>query len=150
AELERIVSDIRGRQDHSKPALDIFGAAEGQELDLCGTYRTNQQAHESGSAITAPAVVTGSILMAVSDPEAAGKRREPAQTDGNPVLELKSAKEALVGADAFQPSLVILECEAGDADLVEQYVNGMRHRPTDVPLLVVADQQDAVPRSEAI
>lgn len=106
------MSDTREGQDLVKPKLDIFGAAEGQELDLLGTDTADQQRiHGSGNA-TAPAVVTGSILIAVRDPVAAGTIREAAKADGISLLELGSAKEVFAAVDAFQPPVVILEYES--------------------------------------
>jgi hypothetical protein len=41
-ELARIIDDICSRQASSEPTLEIFGAAEGQELELCGTEFADQ------------------------------------------------------------------------------------------------------------
>ncbi len=142
------MSDTREGQDLVKPKLDIFGAAEGQELDLLGTDTADQQRiHGSGNA-TAPAVVTGSILIAVRDPVAAGTIREAAKADGISLLELGSAKEVFAAVDAFQPPVVILEYESCGADCIEQYVEGVGRGPAGASLLIVADQEDKLPRSE--
>jgi phosphoribosyl 1,2-cyclic phosphodiesterase len=41
-ELARIIDDICSRQASSEPTLEIFGAAEGQELELSGTEFADQ------------------------------------------------------------------------------------------------------------
>jgi phosphoribosyl 1,2-cyclic phosphodiesterase len=46
-DLSRIIDDIRSRKSGSKPALEIFGAAEGQELELGGMGVANRK--EKGS-----------------------------------------------------------------------------------------------------
>ena len=45
--------------------------------------------------------------------------KEAAQADGIAVVEVSSAKEALVAMPAVQPSLMILERGQGDADALE-------------------------------
>ena len=151
AELSRIIEDIRSRKAGSKPPLEIFGAAEGQELELCGMRVADHKktVHDNRSA-TAPAVVRGSVLLSLADPTAARTIREVAEADDILVLETGSVKEALESAQALKPSLMILEQQNDDTDLIERYVEAARHGFADVPLLIVADQEELVPRLDAV
>lgn len=151
AELTRIIDDVRSRTAGSKPALEIFGAAEGQELALSGTgLAGRKKTVRDNRSATAPAVVRGSILMSVADAAAAQTIREAAEADDILVLEAGSVNEALTGVQAVKPSLMILERRPGDTDLIERYVEAARHGFADAPLLIVADQEELVPRSDAV
>jgi len=66
------------------------------------------------------------------------------------VLEACSVKEALTSVQALKPSLIILERLPDDTDLIERYVKAARHGFADVPLLIVANQEELVPRSDAV
>jgi DNA-binding response OmpR family regulator len=80
--------------------------------------------------------------MAVKDPVAANTLREAAQADDIAVLESGSVNEALATARSVQPSLIILEWGLSDVDSLER-VQGMGNEPAnDVPILVVADQEE--------
>jgi AmiR/NasT family two-component response regulator len=151
AELTQIVDDIRSRTAGSEHSLEIFGAAEGQELELCQTDAADREeaVHDNRSA-TAPAVVRGSILMCVADPAAARTIREAAESDDILLLEAGSAEDALRGLEALRPSLMVIERQSDDTDSVERYLEAAPHGFANVPLLVVADREELVPKSDAV
>lgn len=143
--IEEIVRKIHEDQRGMAQALDIFAAAEGQGLEL--KRRDNSSASpvtmsKEATLSNEPALVSPLLLMAVKDPVAANTLREAAQADDIAVLESGSVNEALATARSVQPSLIILEWGLSDVDSLER-VHGMGNEPAnDVPILVVADQED--------
>lgn len=143
--IEEIVRKIHEDQRGMAQALDIFAAAEGQGLEL--KRRDNSSASpvtmsKEATLLNEPALVSPLLLMAVKDPVAANTLREAAQADDIAVLESGSVNEALATARSVQPSLIILEWGLSDVDSLER-VQGMGNEAAnDVPILVVADQEE--------
>lgn len=141
--IDQIVMKARDDQRGIAPALEVFAAAEGQELELKGSalpLLTRNEATISG----VPALVRPLILMAVEDHVAANTLREAAEADDIAVVEAGAVNEALAAAKSIEPSLIILDWGRGDgADALKLY-NGIRDgRMHDVPILVVADEEQA-------
>lgn len=134
-EIEDIVSGIRSNEANAAAGLDIFAAAEGQNLEL----QLTEGAIVSDEALisSTPALATPVILMAVRDPIAADTIRGAAQEDGIALLEVGRADEALSTATTAQPSLVILEWGPETADLLAREDVAAR----DIPIVVVADEE---------
>jgi len=146
--IEQIVRHARDNQCGKAPDLDIFAAAEGQSIELRARGDTSPLTVSNETMISdAPALVSPLLLMAVKDPVAADTIREAAQADDIAVVESGSVTEALAAAKSVQPSLIILEWEAGDPDTLG--LNTRAHgipdeRANDVPIIVVADQEEAL------
>lgn len=145
--IEEIVRKTRNDQRGMAPALDIFAAAEGQGIEL------KTRDHASASSVTmsreatianGPALVSPLMLMAVKDPVAANTIREAAQADDIAVLESGGVSEALATAPSVQPSLIILEWGLEDVDALEQAHGLGNGAANDVPILVVADEEDTL------
>ena len=151
--IEQIVRNVRNDQrDGGTTALDVFAAAEGHLLELKATcapqLRMRTMSNEATSSST-PALVSTLILMAVADPVAVGTIKEAAEADGIAVVEVGSAKEALVAIPAVQPSLMILEWGC-DADALEQFMRDVRGGPAnDMPILIVADEEKSFAQTES-
>ena len=146
--IEQIVRHARDNQCGKAPDLDIFAAAEGQSIELRARGDTSPLTVSNETMISdAPALVSPLLLMAVKDPVAADTIREAAQADDIAVVESDSVTEALAAAKSVQPSLIILEWEAGDPDTLglNTRAHGMPdERANDVPVIVVADQEEAL------
>ena len=146
--IEQIVRHARDNQCGKAPDLDIFAAAEGQSIELRARGDTSPLTVSNETMISdAPALVSPLLLMAVKDPVAADTIREAAQADDIAVVESGSVTEALAAAKSVQPSLIILEWEAGDPDTLglNTRAHGMPdERANDVPIIVVADQEEAL------
>ena len=146
--IEQIVRHARDNQCGKAPDLDIFAAAEGQSIELRARGDTSPLTVSNETMISdAPALVSPLLLMAVKDPVAADTIREAAQADDIAVVESGSVNEALAAAKSVQPSLIILEWEAGDPDTLglNTRAHGMPdERANDVPIIVVADQEEAL------
>src|SRR5262245_18112561 len=141
---EEIVGKARDDQRNMLPALEIFAAAEGQNLELRG--RDTAVTSNGSTILITPALATPLLLMAVKDPVAANTVREAAQADGITVLESSNVTEALNMAHAVQQSLVILEWGPDDADADEGQKRAHKvadQRALDVPILFVADEDTA-------
>jgi DNA-binding response OmpR family regulator len=145
--IDEIVRKARDDQRGVAPALEVFAAAEGQQLDLKGSAlppMTSNEAATSGG----PALVSPLILLAVEDPAAANTLREAAQADDIAVVEAGAANETLAAAKSVEPSLIILEWGRGDADApdaLELCISGLREGHLhDVPILLVADEEEAL------
>ncbi len=134
-EIEDIVSGIRSNEANAAAGLDIFAAAEGQNLELQLTE--GAIVSDEAPISSTPALATPVILMAVRDPIAADTIRGAAQEDGIALLEVGRADEALSTATTAQPSLVILEWGPETADLLAREDVAAR----DIPIVVVADEE---------
>lgn len=114
------------------PALDIFAAAEGQELRLRPNSNALAPALSSQTTSSdAVGLARPLLLMAMKDPLAANTIREAAQADGITVVEMSSEAQALANVRSVQPSLIILEWEQ-DHDELYNKSSG------DIPIIVVA------------
>jgi phosphoribosyl 1,2-cyclic phosphodiesterase/CheY-like chemotaxis protein len=134
-EIEDIVSGIRSNEANAAAGLDIFAAAEGQNLELQLTE--GAIVSDEAPISSTPALATPVILMAVRDPIAADTIRGAAQEDGIALLEVGRADEALSTATTAQPSLVILDWGPETADLLAREDVAAR----DIPIVVVADEE---------
>ena len=137
--IEQIVEDALDKQRGVTPPLDIFAAAEGQEVRLKASGNASHLTILTDAALSgAPALVSPLLLMAVKDPVAASTIREAAQADDIALLEVESADEALATAQPVRPSLIIIEAGQGDVD--PDKGSGPAN---DVPILVVAEKEEA-------
>jgi len=138
--IEQIVKDALEKQRGVKPPLDIFAAAEGQEVHLKARDNAPRPAISTDAALSdATALVSLLVLMAVKDPIAANTIREAVQADDIALVEVESANEALTTAQSVRPSLIIIEAGQSDAD------PGKGGRSTnDIPILVVAEKEKAL------
>jgi hypothetical protein len=151
--IDEIVRDARGSQIGMTPALDIFAAAEGQELVLQATDRSSpRRMMGNAAAILDPtALVSPLLLLAVEDPVAANTIRDAAQADDIAVLEARGIDEALATAQSVQPSLIILERQGGDADARRlcEGLGGLEDTVAhSIPIILVADERDVLTRNE--
>jgi phosphoribosyl 1,2-cyclic phosphodiesterase len=142
--IEEIVEDARD-QCGSSPPLEIFAAAEGQELTLraCSNALAPAiigQARDSNAADLARPL----LLMAVKDPIAADTIREAAQADDITVVEASSENQALADAQPFRPSLIVLEWQQ-DRNALQLSNKSAR----DIPIIVVAPiEYEAIARAK--
>jgi phosphoribosyl 1,2-cyclic phosphodiesterase/DNA-binding response OmpR family regulator len=137
--IEQIVKDTLEKQRGVRPGLDIFAAAEGQEVRLKASDSTSRPAISTDAALSDTALVSPLVLMAVKDPIAANTIREAVQADDIALVEVESASEALITAQSVRPSLIIIEAGQSDAD------PGKEGRSTnDIPILVVAEKEKAL------
>jgi phosphoribosyl 1,2-cyclic phosphodiesterase/DNA-binding response OmpR family regulator len=145
--IDQIVMKARDDQRGLTPVLEVFAAAEGQELELKGSAApliSSNEANISGM----PALVSPVILMAVEDPVAANTLREAARADDIAVVEAGAVSEALAAARSVEPSLIILEWGRADAealDALERCKSGPLEGPLrDLPILLVADEEETL------
>lgn len=146
AAIDELVRDACSSQTGTSPALEIFAAAEGQELALNAGDRTLPRPSMSNSAanLDPTALVRPLVLMAVADPIAADTIREAAQADDISVVATPGIDEALAAARSVQPSLIILERPQGDDDnrrfsaLLEAMDDGALQ---SMPIVLVADHR---------
>lgn len=135
--IEEIVKGARDQCGISPP-LEIFAAAEGQELTLRAYGNAlapaiSGQTRNSNAADLARPL----LLMTVKDPIAANTIREAAQADDITVVEANSENHALANGHPFQPSLIVLEWEE-DQDALQLH----NKSAGDIPTIVVAPIED--------
>ena len=144
--IEQIVEDALDKQRGVTPPLDIFAAAEGQQVRLKESDNASHLTICTDATLSgAPALVSPLLLMAVKDPVAASTIREAAQADDIALLEVKSADEAMATAEPVRPSLIIIEAGRGDVD--PDKGSGPAN---DVPILVVAEKEEAAWTNTAV
>jgi phosphoribosyl 1,2-cyclic phosphodiesterase len=152
AAIDEIVRKAREAQRGLTPELAIFAAAEGQTVEVRGgSGAPSLPLRNEGTISDAPAVANPLVLMAVMDPVAAATLREAAQADEIAIVETAGVEGALRAVRSLQPSLIVLEWSAETADALKHRagVEGLRsERGDDVPVIVVADEEDALAGSK--
>lgn len=150
--VDQIVKEARDAQSGTEPPLDIFAAAEGLEIELKSSDRAlprrtiiNADTSADSIALTNPL-----LLMAVEDPDAASTIREAARADDIAVVQAANVRQALATAQAVKPSLIILGCEKSDVG--SRWLNAALREGDgtlahDIPIIMVADDQDGVTRT---
>ena len=151
--IDQIVRDARDDQSRMAPALDVFAAAEGQDLELKGNGHAPPRRTISNAATIsdATALVSHLLLMSVDDPVAANTIREVAQADDIAVVEAGNVNEAFVTAQSVQPSLIILGRGRRAADALGfcNLIRGMEDTVAhNIPIIIVADEGDVLTRTE--
>ncbi len=146
--IDHAVETVRARLRENASRMEVFGAAEGQILELkipaakASAHRTGEFQAETPIE---PAFVRRSVLLGIIDPTVAAVLSEALQAEGIPTkfASDKNTTQKLILED--RPSLVMLEhdvphldgmeiCRAIRSDLVAD--------ETKLPIIMVAARQD--------
>jgi phosphoribosyl 1,2-cyclic phosphodiesterase/CheY-like chemotaxis protein len=140
-EVDRLVDVARARVASAGSDLEVFAAAEGQELELGGQPAQRQPRFHGASALLVPEPQRRrTVLLAEHDPEMARRLRESLLAEGLRLVEVADLASALEAAHRDPPSLVLLDLDVPRAQLLEA-CRALRAsedaRVREVPLLVV-------------
>jgi phosphoribosyl 1,2-cyclic phosphodiesterase/CheY-like chemotaxis protein len=144
AALEALVAAARARVAAAGADLEVFAAAEGQELDLRGSSVGNAStASSTGSALLAPTPPTArTVLLAEDDPELALRLAAVLREDGFRLVQVTGLAAALDAAQLAPPSLVLLDLDAPRSALLaacRKLRSSSDPRLHEIPVLLVAD-----------
>jgi len=143
--IDRLVEEARAGLRGTGSALEVFGAAEGQMIELIGEGGTSAKQACEPAILKGSALIEPVLLLAVEDTVAAGTIVEAALADEIRVVETSNPGRALEAARLSRPSLIILEQRTGKADALE-VCNALRRSgdagAADIPIIVVADAAD--------
>jgi hypothetical protein len=149
--IDRIVSAARGNLNSTSAALDVFGAAEGHDVELTSKGNASRRAMSNESAVPdGPALVSPLLLMAITDPVAANTIREAAQADDIAIVEAGSVDEVAAIAKSVRPSLIVQEWRPQDAEgpAIQAQGDTPGAHAGAVPVLFVADAEHDLGRME--
>jgi phosphoribosyl 1,2-cyclic phosphodiesterase/CheY-like chemotaxis protein len=144
AAVEALVEAARARVAAAGANLDVFAAAEGQELELRGSWENGVSAASNASsallARTPP--LAKSVLLAEDDPELAARVAAVLREDGLRLIQVEGLEAALDAAHLAPPSLVLLDVQAPRSEVLAACRKLRRSsdpRLREIPLLLVAE-----------
>jgi len=143
AAVEGLVAAARARVAEAGASLEVFAAAEGQELDLRGsTVESASPASGRGSALLALAPTTArTVLLAEDDPELALRLAAVLREDGLRLVQVTGLAAALDAAQLAPPSLLLLDLDVPRSDLLaacRKLRSSSDSRLREIPVLLVA------------
>ena len=122
------------------PPLDIFAAAEGQEIELVGSVATTAIAEESATSDIGPALAESRALLVVATTEKMTMLTDILMSDGVAVSAAAIDRAETVAA-RIHPSVVVLE----DRDSIDVAALADRLRRScgpDTPIVLVTSRED--------
>lgn len=142
--VDELVTLARTRAAATGAPLEIFAAAEGQDLELRGRCaEESQRASGTGSALLTPAVASARTILLAQDDAALALRLEAVlREDGLRLVKVTGLAEALDAARATPPSLLLLDLDVPRRELLAA-CRTLRSdgdpRLREMPVLLVAD-----------
>ena len=145
AAVDRILEDIRERLLRDGSPLEVFGAAEGQALQLRGeggaAARPAKEQFRANTAIDVSAV-NRPVLLRLADGPSTALLSEALTMEGLPYRVVASDEELLRGVRDENPSLVLLEHQPPRIDgqkITRAVRESERPGEVQVPVVLVAD-----------
>jgi phosphoribosyl 1,2-cyclic phosphodiesterase/CheY-like chemotaxis protein len=143
AAVDVLVDSARERVAKAGAALEVFAAAEGQELELRGSALDSPRAPSpSGSALLdAAPPSTRTVLVAEDDPDVARRLAAALRDDGVHFVQVTELGAALAAARRAPPSLLLLDLAVPRGELLaacRQVRDAADPRLREIPVLVVA------------
>lgn len=154
--VDRIVRDTRAEVERWNCDLTVFGAAEGNEIDLGGRPLDPDSAGPAGFAASAEidnAVLDHSIFLGAVRPAAAKVLREAAEQENLLVTTSASAEAAIREGAGEPPSLVLLDADAAprQSRAVLEALGRVRADGAPSPsAIVIANRQDAALKTGSV
>ena len=117
--------------------MEIFAAAEGMQIELTGeTERPALHEHVSAHTSVSSALMSGKVLIAMTDPASIEKMRKIVSDDHLRETVVAPA-EAVAAVRSEPPSMVVLEYDGGDA--AADILREIRAEMPDMPIMLVTD-----------
>jgi phosphoribosyl 1,2-cyclic phosphodiesterase/DNA-binding response OmpR family regulator len=117
--------------------MEIFAAAEGMQIELTGeAERPALHEHVSAHTSVSSALMSGKVLIAMTDPARIEKMRKIVSDDHLRETVVAPA-EAVAAVRSEPPSMVVLEYDGGDA--AAEILREIRAEMPDVPIMLVTD-----------
>jgi phosphoribosyl 1,2-cyclic phosphodiesterase/DNA-binding response OmpR family regulator len=153
--VDKLLQHAQDRIARTGGQLDVLAAAEGHalELEATGTAHPSSAAQDVlGVSTNQPALKDQSVLISVTDPASAMALSDAVRDDKLTLHVADNAEAALRMMVSRQPSLVVFEHELGGGDALE-VCRAIRREGSayakDVPIVVVADNEEAIDRRVA-
>jgi phosphoribosyl 1,2-cyclic phosphodiesterase len=141
--VECLVASARARAAQVGSPLEVFAAAEGQELDLRGAREEAASAASGGGSalIASASPAKRSVLLAEDDAELALRLGATLGEDGMQLVQVTGLAAALDAAQLDPPSLLLLDLDVPWSELLaacRTLRSAADPRLREVPLLLVA------------
>lgn len=136
--LERMEEQARTRTTARRSSLEIFAAAEGQEIELSGSRR------REGAGISAlrHQPIAGSRVLVVSGNELEGSAiAQELHEDSLVVERARDVEAALAEVNAAEPDLVVVDAHLQGGSGME-LIDALRRQPSlsDLPVLLLTEE----------
>lgn len=114
--IDRIVETVRADLHERGSAMEVFGAADGQIIELQSSTPRPKGAAGSAKAAEAPAIRDSIVILGVADAGLAVTLTEAASAEGVRVVQVSDGASTLKLARSSPPSLVLVEDKLPDID----------------------------------
>ncbi len=147
--IDRIIGELNASATAKASAMEVFGAAEGQVLELSSAAdAVRGQTAGEGSAIAPPAsaVVGHSVVLGVADPMTAATLLEALQADDIATILATDGEAVLRRVREDRPSLVILDHHLPGIDgpgVCRAIRGGGDEYGLRLPIVIVTDRDEA-------
>jgi phosphoribosyl 1,2-cyclic phosphodiesterase/CheY-like chemotaxis protein len=147
--LDQIVESVRADLKAKKSPMQVFGAADGQVVELHASIVANPDARRfESSAILAQARAVGdsSVIMGIADVRLATMLADAVGSDGVHVTHAPDGASILQMAKSASPALILMEDHPPDVDglgVCRALRADADQRLRDVPVVIVADREKA-------
>lgn len=143
--IDQIVETVREDLKRRGSDMEVFGAADGQIIELQSSSSRRDGAGGSAKTADAPAIKDSLVILGVADAGLAVTLAEAAAAEGVRVVHVSDGASTLKLARSSQPSLLLVEDELPDIDGLSVCrslrVDGDR-RLSDVPVVIVGSQEE--------
>jgi len=143
--IDRIVESVRADLKERGSDMQVFGAADGQIIELHSSSPRRERVGGSAKTADAPAIKDSLIILGIADAELAATLAEAASVEGVRVVQVSDGASTLKLARSTPPSLLLVEDELPDIDGLSVCrslrMDGDR-RLSDVPVVIVGSQEE--------
>lgn len=143
--IDQIVETVREDLKRRGSDMEVFGAADGQIIELQSSSPRRDGAGGSAKTADAPAIKDSLVILGVADAGLAVTLAEAAAAEGVRVVHVSDGASTLKLARSSQPSLLLVEDELPDIDGLSVCrslrMDGDR-RLSDVPVVIVGSQEE--------
>jgi len=143
--IDEIVESVRADLKQRGSTMEVFGAADGQIVELQSAEIRHAGNGSSSKSADAPAIKESLVILGVADAGLAVTLAEAASSEGVRVAHVSDGASTLKLARSSPPSLLLVEDELPDIDGLSVCrslrMDGDR-RLSDVPVVIVGSQEE--------
>ena len=139
--VDGLVLGARARSSAAGAALEVFAAAEGQELELQGSRVEHEQAAPDAESTPHASALARTVLLAEDDPALSQRLEAVLREDGLRLVQVTKLADALDAARLDPPSLLLLDLDVPQSELLaacRTLRSAEDPRLRAIPLLLVA------------
>lgn len=144
--IDEIVENVRADLKQRGSIMEVFGAADGQVIELQSSDSKHGRNGSSSKSADAPAIKDSLVILGVADAGLAVTLAEAASAEGVRVVHVCDGTSTMKLARSSSPSLILVEDELPNIDGTSVCrslrMDGDR-RLSDVPIVIVGKQEES-------